>query len=160
VSSFAWGLWGALAFALTACGGGIDDAAVHPIEPGSGFKAEVLSGVTASLSIPDQVSPQAALIQGEVTLDNRAGDVQVVSVPRACDVLDWVILDAGGRPIMAKDPVACVDQPTSKALAPGGSLTERISIYLLPRTLQAGAKYVVDYRFWGQPARAEFTARK
>jgi hypothetical protein len=61
---------------------------------------------------------------------------------------------------MAKDPIECVEQATSKALAPGGTLTERVTIYLLPRVLQSGQRYVVDYRFWGQPSRAEFTARR
>jgi hypothetical protein len=39
-------------------------------------------------------------------------------------------------------------------------VTDRVAIYLLPRVLQGGQRYVVDYRFWGQPARAEFTARR
>lgn len=158
MNSHAWGLWGALALLLGACGS--SEAVIGPIEPGPGFKAELQQGATASLVVPDQVSPLAALIQGEVSLRNTAGDVVVVSVPRPCDVFDWMILDAGGRPVMAKDPVECVEQVTSKALAPGSTLTERLSIYLLPRVLQGGQRYVVDYRFWGQPARAEFTARR
>jgi hypothetical protein len=29
----------------------------------------------------------------------------------------------------------------------------------MPRVLQPGKRYTVDYRFWGQPARAAFTTR-
>lgn len=158
MSRFEWGLWGLLALGLAACGS--DSQQPKPIEPGSGFKAERQDGVVASLSIPDQVSPVAALIQGEVTLRSTAPDVQVVTVLRPCDVLDWIMLDAGGRLVMSKDPVECVEQPTAKALAPDSTLNERIWIYLLPNVLKPGQRYVIDYRFWGQPAQAEFTARR
>jgi len=129
-----------------------------PLEPGGGFKAEIQEGVKAGLKIPDQVSPDAALIQADLTLDNGTGDIVTVTVPRACDAYDWVIHDAGGALVMAKGSIECVDKPASKTLAPG-TLSERVYIYLLPRVLEGGQHYVVDYRFWGQPARAEFTAR-
>ena len=152
-------VWGLVAvLALAACGG--DAPVLRDLEPGAGFKAEVQSRVTATLAMPDRVSPNAALIQAEVALENKAGDVEVVSVPRACDVYDWVMRDQAGKLVMTKDPVECVDQPASKALAPGSALRERVSIYLLPNVLSSGSRYVIDYRFWGQPARAEFTARR
>ena len=144
---------------LAACGDGAADVK-RPLEPGGGFKAEAQDDVKAALTIPDRVSPDAALIQAEVSLKNHAGDVAVVSVPRACDVFDWVLRDPSGTLVMTKDPVECVEQPVSKALAPGSTQRERISIYLLPNVLRSGNRYVVDYRFWGQPARAEFTARR
>ena len=152
-----WGLLAGMALGLAAC----DEAApVHELEPGGGFKAELQDGVKASLTLPDKVPPDAALIQAEVSLENGSGDVEVVSVPRACDVFDWVMRDPAGKLLMTKDPVACADQPASKALAPNAVLTERISIYLLPNVLRSGSRYVVEYRFWGQPASAEFTARR
>ncbi|MBI3515228.1 MAG: hypothetical protein HY060_14385 [Proteobacteria bacterium] len=144
--------------ALAACGDG--PGPVRELEPGGGFKAEVQSSVTATLVLPDRVAPAAALIQAELALENKAGDVEIVSVPRACDVFDWVMHDQAGKLVMTKDPVECIDQPVSKALAPGSVLRERISIYLLPDVLRSGSRYVIDYRFWGQPARAEFTARR
>jgi hypothetical protein len=154
-----WRLIAALALGLAACG----DSAVEikrPLEPGGGFKAEAQDDVKAALKMPERVSPDAALIQAEVSLENHAGDVVAVSVPRACDVLDWALRDAAGKVVMIKDPVECVEQPATKALAPGSTLRQRISIYLLPNVLRSGNRYVVDYRFWGQPARAEFTARR
>jgi hypothetical protein len=159
VTRAAWGLWSLLALAVAGCSGE-GDAVSAPLEPGGGFKADPVDGVKAALSMPDQVPAAAALIQAEVSLQNTAGDVATVTVSRPCDVFDWVMRDAGGRIVMTKDPVACVDQPTAKALPPGSSLSERISIYLLPRVLQSGAKYVIEYRFWGQPAQVEFTARR
>ena len=153
-----WGLAAVLAVGLAACGEWLADAPKLTLEPGGGFKAEVQAGVKASLKIPDRVSPDAALIEGDLTLENSAGDIVIVTVPRPCDVYDWVIRDAAGKVVMAKGPIECVDQPATKSLAPG-TLSERISIYLMPRVLSGGQRYVVDYRFWGQPARAEFTAR-
>jgi hypothetical protein len=155
-----WGLIAALAFGLWACGS--DDAAPakRPLEPGGGFKAEAQEGVKATLKIPDVVSPDAALIQGEVSLENNAGDIVVVSVPRACDVQDWVMRDAGGKLVMTKDPVECADQAATKSLAPGAIVVEKIWIYLLPNVMHSGNKYTIDYRFWGQPARTELTAQR
>jgi hypothetical protein len=161
----ALGLWSLLALALAGCstsdlGLGDDAAPPAPLEPGPGFKAERVDGVTAELSMPDQVPPSAALIQAEISLKNNAGDVATVTVPRACDVHDWIMLDAAGTLVMTKDPVACVDQSVSKSLPPGATLRERVSIYLLPRVLRNGDKYTIEYRFWGQPARVAFTARR
>src|SRR5437016_1726199 len=80
-------VWGLVAgLALAACGS--DGPVPRELELGGGFKAEVQSSVTASLTMPDRVSPSAALIQAELALENTAGDVEVVSVPRACDVFD------------------------------------------------------------------------
>jgi hypothetical protein len=152
-----WGLLAGLALGLAACA---ETAPLREPEPGGGFKAETQDSVKASLKLPERVPTEAALIQAEVSLENTSGDVEVVSVPRACDVLDWVIRDPAGKLVMTKDPVECADQPASKALAPNTTLTERISIYLLPNLLRSGNHYVVEYRFWGQPARAEFTARR
>ena len=159
--------WGVLALAVAGCSSsdlnlGLfePEPVVAPLEPGGGFKAERVEGVTADLSMPDQVPASAALVQVEVSLKNTAGDVQVVSVPRPCDVFDWVIRDAAGKLVMTKDPVACPDQATSKAVAPGGSLNERTSVYLLPRVLHAGNRYSIEYRFWGQPAVVQFTAKR
>ncbi len=149
-----------LAIALGSCGGDSASEVKRPLEPGGGFRAELQSNVKATLTVPDRVSPDAALIQAEVSLENTASDVEVVAVPRSCDVLDWVMRDQAGAVVMTKDPVECVEQPVSKALAPGSTLRERISIYLLPHVLRSGTKYVVDYRFWGQPAHGEFTARR
>lgn len=154
-----WGLTAVLAIGLVACGDGASEIK-RPLEPGGGFRGEVQNAVKAVLAMPDRVSPDAALIQAELALENTAGDVEIVSVPRACDVFDWVLRDAAGKLVMTKDPVECVEQPISKALAPGSVLRERISIYLLPNVLRSGDRYVVDYRFWGQPARAEFIARR
>jgi hypothetical protein len=161
----ALGLWSLLALALAGCstsdlGFGDDPAPAAPLEPGPGFKAERVDGVTADLSMVDQVPPSAALIQAEVSLKNNSGDVATVTVPRSCDVFDWVMRDAGGKLVMTKDPVACPEQPVSKALPPGAALHERISIYLLPRVLRSGDKYTIEYRFWGQPTQAAFTARR
>ncbi len=152
-------VWGGVAMlVLAACGDARGPA--RELEPGGGFKAEVQSSVTATLVLPGRISPNAALIQADLALENKAGDVEIVSVPRACDVNDWVMRDQAGKLVMTKDPVECVGQPVSKALAPGSVLRERISIYLLPHVLESGDHYVIDYRFWGQPARAEFTARR
>jgi hypothetical protein len=152
-----WGLAAVMAVGLAACAERLGDAPKLTLEPGGGFKAEVQAGVKATLKIPASVSSDAALIEGDLTLDNSAGDIVVVTVPRPCDVYDWVIRDAADKVVMTKGPIECVDQPATKSLAPG-ALTERISIYLMPRVLNGGQRYVVDYRFWGQPARAEFTA--
>jgi len=152
------GLAAVLAVGLAACAERLGDAPKLTLEPGGGFKAEVQAGVKTSLKIPDRVSSDAALIEGDLTLENNAGDIVIVSVPRPCDIYDWVIRDAGGKVVMARGQIECVDQPATKSLAPG-ALSERISIYLMPRVLNGGQRYVVDYRFWGQPARAEFTAR-
>jgi hypothetical protein len=153
-----WGLAAALAFGLAACSDMAEPAKL-PLEPGGGFKAEVQDGVKASLKIPDRVSADAALIQVDVTLDNSTGDVVTVTVPRPCDAHDWVIREGADKLVMTKGPIECVDQPATKTLAPG-KLTERVYIYLMPRVLEPGRHYVVDYRFWGQPARAEFTASR
>src|SRR5207237_4852894 len=122
------------------------------MEPGGAFKIEALAEVAAILTIPERVSFDAALVQAEVALENKANDVEVVSVPRGCDVFDWAMYDAAGKLVMTKDPIECVEQPVSKALAPGSTIRERVSIYLLPRVLRAGQRYKLDYRFWGQPA--------
>lgn len=156
IERWVWGLVAVLA--LAACGDAPPPG--REMEPGHGFKAEVQDTVKATLTLPDRVSANAALIQAEVALESTANDVEIVSVPRACDVFDWVMRDRAGKLVMTKDPVECVDQPVSKALAPGSVLRERISIYLLPNVLQSGGHYIIDYRFWGQPARAEFTARR
>jgi hypothetical protein len=154
-----WGLAAALALGLAACG----DAVVAPkisLEPGGGFKAEQQEGVKARLTLPERVSAEAALIQVELTLENVSGDVATVTVPRSCDVHDWVIRDAADKIVMTKGPIECVDQPATKGLEPGSALTELVSMYLMPRVLEPGKRYVVDYRFWGQPARAAFTTQR
>jgi hypothetical protein len=152
-----WAVIAATALGLGGCGDRTAEVKV-PLEPGGGFRAERQDSVRAALSLPEKVSPDAALIQGEASLENTANDVEVVSVPRACDVLDWVLRDAAGQVVMTKDPVECIEQPASKALAPGSVLRERIWVYLLPNVLRSGNRYTVDYRFWGQPAEATFTA--
>jgi hypothetical protein len=154
-----WGFVAAAAIGLAACGGGTSDIK-RSLEPGGGFKAEVQQQVVASIELPDRVSPDAALIEAEVALVNKADDVEVVTVPRSCDVYDWVLRDPAGQVVMTKDPVECVEQPVSKALAPGSELRERVSLYLLPNVLRSGQRYIVDYRVWGQPAHAEFTATR
>src|SRR5262249_10737036 len=113
-----WGLGAVLALGLAACG---DSPAEinRPLEPGGGFKAEALGDVSATLKIPDTVSPSAALIQADLSLQSKASDVEVVTVPRSCDIYDWVIRDTAGKLVMTKDPVECVEQATTKALAPG-----------------------------------------
>jgi hypothetical protein len=151
-----WGLVAGVALGLAAC----ESPPPRELEPGGGFKAELQDTVKAVLKMPDKVSPDAALVQAEVSLENTTGDVEVVSVPRACDVFDWVIRDPAGTLLMTKDPVECADQPASKALAPNAVITERISIYLLPNVLRSGNRYVIEYRFWGQPVRVEFTVRR
>jgi len=150
-----WGGVAALALGLTGCGG--DQGPLVAPEPGGGFKAEVQETVAGRLTLPEQISADAALIQAEAVLANRSDDVVVLTVPRACDVQDWVIRDAAGKLLMAKGPVECVDQPVTKAMPPGSFLRERVYLYLMPRVLEAGKKYSVEYRFWGQPARADFT---
>ena len=149
----------ALAIGLAACGSDETAPAKRPLEPGGGFKAEAQEGVKVTLTIPSVVSPDAALIQGEVALENKAGDIVVVSILRACDAHDWVMRE-GGKLVMTKDPVECADQTASKSLAPGSVEVEKIWIYLLPNVMHAGKKYTIDYRFWGQPAQADFTARR
>jgi hypothetical protein len=145
-----------LAGGLTACG---NNPPPLVLQPGGGFSADREEGVSGTLEIPDQVSAQAALIQAEIALENRSGDVRVLTVPRPCDVQDWVIRDQAGAPVMVKDAIECIQQTTAKPLAPGETLRERIVIYLLPRVLAPGKRYTIDYRFWGQPATASFTAR-
>jgi hypothetical protein len=155
-----WGLAVVLAIELAACGGDwLADPPKLVLEPGGGFKAEIQEGVKASLKIQGGISADAALIQAEVTLENGTGDVVTVTVPRPCDVHDWVIREVPDKLVMTKGSIECVDQPATKALA-SGNLTEQIFIYLLPRVLVAGRHYVVEYRFWGQPARAEFIATR
>jgi len=153
-----WGLIAALAFGLWGCGG--DEAPKRALEPGGGFKAEAQEGVKATLKIPAVVSPDAALIQGEVTLENNANDIVAVSVPRSCDVHDWVMRDAADKLVMTKDPVECAEQPATKSLAPGAIVVEKVWLYMSPNAMHSGNKYKIDYRFWGQPAQAEFTARR
>lgn len=155
-----WRLAAVLVFGLAACGEELAEAPKLPLEPGGGFKAEQQEGVKAGLKLPDRVSADAALIQVEVSLENTSADVAVVTVPRPCDVHDWVIRDAAGKLVMTKGMVECVEQPATKALAPGSVLSEKVSIYLMPHGLSSDNSYTVDYRFWGQPATAKFTARR
>jgi hypothetical protein len=157
VSKFGvWGLGAVLALGLSGCGGG-DALPQGPLEPGGGFKAEAQEGVTATVTLPKDIWADAALIQAEATLVNHADDVVTVSVPRGCDVHDWVIRDTAGAIVMTKGSVECVVQDATKALQPGSTLSEQVYLYLMPHVLQSGTHYVVDYRFWGQPAHAEFT---
>lgn len=148
-----WWLAAAMALGLAGCD---FEPPPPPPEPGGGFKAAVEEGVKAELTLQKSISADAALIQGVATLDNRTGDVAVVTVPRSCDVLDWVIRDAAGKLVMAKGPIECVAQETTKSLEPNSTLKEQVYLYLMPRVLESGKHYVVEYRFWGQPARAEF----
>lgn len=147
-----------LAAGLSACGGDVVRPVIKP-QTSAAFSVVPQPGVTATLGIPDQVSSGAALIEGEVSLVNQTGEIQELTVPRPCDVRDWLIRDQKGEPVMAKNAIDCPDQPATKALAPDSVLRERIALYLLPRILQSGRHYLVEYRFWGQPAQAEFTAR-
>jgi hypothetical protein len=155
-----WRLVAVLVLGLAACSEELADPPPLVLEPGGGFKAEQQDGVKAGLKLPDRVSPDAALIQAEVSLVNTGTDVAVVTVSRPCDVHDWVIRDAAGKLLMTKGVVECVEQPATKALAPGSTLSEKVSIYLMPRALASNDSYTVEYRFWGQPATAKFTARR
>src|SRR5581483_3455339 len=84
-----WGAAAVLGLGLAACGD-VGDEVKLPLEPGGGFKAEAVQGVKAELTIVDRVSPEAALIQARVSLRNTLADIATVTVPRPCDVQDWV----------------------------------------------------------------------
>lgn len=152
-----WCLAAAMALGLVGCD---SEPPPPPPEPGGGFKAAVEEGVKAGLALQKSISADAALIQGVATLDNHSGDVAVVTVPRSCDVLDWVIRDTAGKLVMAKGPIECVAQETTKSLEPNSTLKEAVYLYLMPRVLESGTHYVIEYRFWGQPARVEFTTTR
>lgn len=144
-----------LILGLAACS---HSTAPPPASPKAWPSFAAAPGVTAVLKAPAEVPRRAILIDGEVTVSNAGGTAQMLHAPTACDIEDWRLRDASGRVVAEKHPEICAAEAATRELAPGASLTAHVFIALMPGILQGGQRYTIDYRFWGQRARASFTA--
>jgi hypothetical protein len=117
------------------------------------------SGLSLRLQVPGTVSAAADNIPVRAMLTNRGDAPRRLSVATPCDVHAWIIADARGNEVMREPPEICAQVIAEVVLAPGETVAADASIGLPHGLLKPGAAYVIRYRFWGQPAAAEFQAR-
>ena len=141
---------------------GIALAALVALAAGSAAAAGEAEGemVSAVLILPADIAaaPGAATLDVTVSLSNDGTDPATLRVPTPCDVHDWRLADRAGHLVAAREEQICQQVIAEKTLSAGQILTERRALRVAGG-LKAGETYRLDYRFWGVPASAEFTAK-
>jgi hypothetical protein len=156
-----------LALTLAACSGQVTplpqdvlikkaDVAKFDVPASPWPAASPVEGVTLELDAPKSVASAAAVLQARIALENRTASPITVTVPTSCAIRDWRITDRAGQQIMRKRATLCEPAEQNRELKPGEVIEETATIPLTPNVLNERRAYRLEYRFWGQPAIAQF----
>lgn len=118
-------------------------------------------GVNLSLRTPSLLPkvPGTVTLAIEAKLSNDGNLDALLSVPTACDVVAWEIVDRANRVLLSKEPAICAQAIAESTLRPGEILVARDRIEVPGDSLTAGGRYRLRYAFWGAVAEADIAVQ-
>lgn len=120
--------------------------------------------LTIKIEAPEKIifpkSNNAATLPVVLRLKNNMSDAAVLQVPNPCKIIQWYVATHEGEFIQAAKDEVCSEVVMQASLAAGETAQDEIEIPLDTERYQAGTKYQLMMRFWGQegshPFQVEF----
>ncbi|WP_147385667.1 hypothetical protein [Oleomonas cavernae] len=118
-------------------------------------------GINLSLRTPSLLPkvPGTVTLAIEAKLSNDGNLDALLSVPTACDVVAWEIVDRANQVLLSKEPAICAQVVAESTLRPGEILVARDRIEVPGDSLTAGGRYRLRYAFWGAVAEADIAVQ-